>query len=58
MENQVWWRSKLVWLGVLEIAVGVAVYISTLEPGTSISVIVAGVLTIVFRIVTKQPLSK
>ena len=53
-----WYLSKLLWLGVLEIAVGVANYIATLDPGTSISVITAGVLTIVFRIITKQPITK
>lgn len=58
MENQVWWRSKLIWLGALEVAIGIANYISTLDPGTSIAVIVAGILTVIFRIVTKQPLSR
>ena len=58
MENQVWWRSKLLWLGMLEIAVGIANYIATLEAGTTIAVIVAGVLTIVFRCVTKQAIGK
>lgn len=58
MEKQFWGRSKLLWLGTLEIAVGIANYIATLEAGTTIAVIVAGILTIVFRCVTSQPIGK
>lgn len=58
MESKNWWKSKLIWLGVLEIAIGVVNYVATLDPGTSASAVIAGVLTIIFRYVTKQPLAK
>jgi len=57
MEGKKIWQSKIFWLGVLEIACGVANYFATLEPGTSIAAIVAGILTIILRKVTNQPIS-
>lgn len=58
MEGQVWYRSKLLWLGVLEVGVGIANYIATLDAGTSVAAIAAGILTIIFRYLTRQPLTK
>ena len=58
MEAKKWYLSKLVWLGVLEIAVGIAQYIAALPAGASVATVVAGCLTIIFRIVTNQPIRK
>ena len=54
-----WYKSKLFWLGALEILAGVAeLAISYLEsPEAGVAFIVKGLLTIYGRYVTKQPMT-
>ena len=56
MEIKKWWASKTVWLGVLIVAGGIAEYIGGLPAETSIPLMVAGILTIIVRFLTKQPI--
>jgi len=56
MEIKKWWASKTVWLGVLIVAGGIAEYISGLPAGTSIATIFAGILTVIVRFLTNQPI--
>ena len=51
-----WWTSKTLWLGVLIVAGGIAEYIGGLPAETSIPLMVAGILTIIVRFLTKQPI--
>ena len=51
-----WYLSKTVWLGILVVAGGIAEYIAGLPAGVSIPTIIAGVLSIVVRFLTSQPL--
>ena len=51
-----WWLSKLLWLGVLEIAVGIAQYIASLPAEVSVATIIAGCLSIIVRFLTSQPI--
>lgn len=53
-----WWKSKTLWLGVIVVIGGIAEYISGLPVGVAISTIIAGVLGIVIRFLTKQGLMK
>jgi len=53
-----WYQSKTLWLGVIVVAGGIAEYISGLPAGVSISTMVAGVLGIVIRFLTKEPVGK
>lgn len=58
MEVKHWYTSKLFWLGVLEIAGGIALYIEGLPVETSAITIVSGIITIIFRFVTKTAIGK
>ncbi len=53
-----WYMSKLVWLGVLEIAVAIAEYVAGLPTGTTIAQGIAGILTIIFRLITNKAVTK
>jgi len=53
-----WWTSKSVWLGALICLGGIAEYLAGVPAGASIATIVAGVLAIIIRVVTKQSLGK
>ena len=47
------WQSKLFWLGVLQIAIGVAQSVEgDLANGTPLTI--SGILTIILRVVTKK----
>lgn len=56
-----WWRSLTVWLGLLELAVGLLdVAAESGLTGDSVDGVlltVAGVLTVLFRFLTRQPLA-
>ncbi len=56
MEAKKWWMSKTIQVGVAEILVGMAGFLTTLPPEVSITAIVTGILMIVLRVVTKQPI--
>lgn len=51
------WKSRMFWLGVLEIAGSIAAYFSTLPQGVSITGMITGVVTIVLRFLTTAPLN-
>jgi hypothetical protein len=48
--------SKLVWLGILEVLIGIFGYAATLPEETRISAAIAGILTVIFRFLTKDQL--
>ena len=57
------WKSKLFWLGVIEIAIGVLALLGPfLEVGdfgaAGFVALALGILTIVLRFLTKQPISR
>lgn len=55
-----WWQSKLFWFGVLQVVVGILELIATevlLSDGGGWAAVVSGVVTIVLRYVTKQPIT-
>ena len=53
-----WYKSKLFWLGVLQILGSVASYLAdAIQTEATIGGIIFGVLTIIFRYVTKQPVT-
>lgn len=53
MEEKNWWQSKLIWMGVIEILIGVLAGITgLLEVGAPLTI--AGILTILLRVVTKS----
>jgi len=58
MESKKWYMSKALWLGVLIVAGGIAEYIAGLPTGVSIPTMIAGIISIVVRFLTNQPLSK
>lgn len=55
--NKQWWMSRTIWVGALEIICGVATYIAGLPGEASVAAVVAGVATIVLRIITRQPIT-
>lgn len=61
MKNIDWGKtltSKLVWLGVIEILIGIFSYLASVPAGTRIMAIIVGCLTIVFRFLTKDQITK
>lgn len=58
MEVKSWWKSKLIWLGIVEVAGGVVEYLFALPPGTSVATIVTGIITIILRAITNQPVGR
>jgi len=57
-EYKVWWKSKTVLLGLVVMAGGIAEYILGLPPEASIPTIIAGVMGIIIRFLTNEPLGK
>jgi len=55
-EIKKWWASKTFWLGVLIVLGGIAEFIAGLPAGASASTIAAGVLTVIVRFLTNQPI--
>jgi hypothetical protein len=58
VESKKWYLSKGFWLGVVIAAGGIAEYIANLPPEASIPAIVSGVMVIIVRLVTNQPITK
>ncbi len=58
MNSKPWYRSRTVWLGILMVLCSVAEYILGLPVGTSVTQAISGVLTIIIRTITNQPISK
>lgn len=55
MEPKPWYRSKTFWAGIAAVFTGIGLWLETGELAT-LSTAVVGMLMIVFRIVTKQPI--
>ena len=55
MEPKPWWQSKTFWAGVSAIVAGVAMWVQGLGIETLLTS-ATGMLMIILRIVTKQPL--
>lgn len=53
-----WWQSKTVWLGVLIVLGGIVEFVGGLPPGASVSTILAGIISIIIRFLTNQPIGK
>ncbi len=49
-----WYKSRIVWLGILMVVAAVAEYIAGLPPGASITQAISGILAIILRVVTNQ----
>ena len=58
MQVKSWWQSRTIIIGALEIIAGVASFLIELPPETTLTALIAGVLTIILRIVTKIPVGK
>lgn len=52
-----WWKSKAIWLSVLLVAGGIGEFLAGVPAGASISTIMAGVLNVIIRVLTTQPIS-
>lgn len=52
-----WYKSKTVWLGILIVAGGIAEYIAGLPAGASIPTIIAGIIAVIVRFLTKDSLT-
>lgn len=57
MVSKDFWKSKLFWLGIAELAIAVLTYIINLPAETTIGAIILGILTVVFRFYTNTPIS-
>ncbi len=53
-----WYQSRSIWVGVLIVAFGISEYIAGLPPEVSIPTVMAGVLNIILRFVTKTSIGK
>ena len=58
MVTKKWWTSKSLWLGVFVTLGGIAEYIAGLPPGVSAATMLAGVLAVIVRFLTNQPVGK
>jgi len=52
-----WYLSKTFWMGVVAIAGGVVEYIYGLPAGVSAATIAVGIINIIIRFYTNQPIS-
>lgn len=62
VQAKAWWQSKMIWLGIIEFALGLAELVSTtpILQGSEIAgiaVTVAGALTFVLRFMTDRPVA-
>lgn len=58
MEAKKWFMSRMFWLGVATVVGGIAEFISELPTTASTLTVVGGLLTIILRFATNQPVSK
>lgn len=53
-----WYKSKMFWLGIAQILGGMAEVVTTgLQTDEGLGFIITGVLTVIFRYVTNQPIT-
>jgi len=57
-EVKKWFTSKTVWIGMLTIMAGIIEYMVGLPEGAAAGTIIIGVVNIVIRFLTRQPLGK
>lgn len=50
-----WYKSKTLWVGILQVVAGVAVALSE-KVATGSAITVSGVLMIILRVITKEPI--
>jgi len=53
-----WYKSRTLWLGAIICLGGVAEYLNGVPAGASVSTIIAGVMTVIIRFLTKQSIGK
>lgn len=53
-----WYTSKAVWLGVIMCSAAIGEFLAGLPPTAAITQIVSGILTIVARFVTSEPITQ
>ena len=58
MEAKKWYLSRTVWLNILIVAGGIAEFIGGLPAGASATTIAVGIIGILIRFLTNQPISK
>ena len=58
VETKKFWQSKTFWLGVIVCLGGVAEFLAGVEPGASLATVIAGVLTVIVRFLTKTQVTK
>ena len=56
METKKIWKSKTIWLGIIEIAIGILSYLQG-ELQSGVQLTAAGVLTVILRVVTNKAVS-
>ena len=56
METKKIWKSKTIWLGIIEIAIGILSYLQG-ELQNGVQLTAAGVLTVILRLVTNKAVS-
>jgi len=61
METKVWWKSKTIWLGIIEVLLGVLGAVATfLQLGVytpeAYVILTIGIVTIILRKVTEVPI--
>ena len=50
--------SKTVWLGILTVAIGVTEFLAGVPAGASVATILVGVMGVIIRFLTNQPITK
>ena len=58
MKTKKWYLSRTIWLSVLIVVGGIAEYIAGLPAGVSASTTFAGIIYIIVRFLTTQPIGK
>ena len=54
--NKSWWKSRTLWIGILEVIAGLTSYASG-ELALGHSLTVAGALTVIMRFITKETIA-
>ncbi len=57
MNVKPWYQSKLLWLSVMGIALGVVEFLEGLPPGASILTIIGGIIGVILRLVTNTAIA-
>jgi len=52
--NRDWYKSKLVWLAVLQVLISVSEFLSGVKPGTAIITVITGIVTLILKFVSQK----